>query len=538
MTDTISRGFAFASKIMHIQLLALLFVAACASAGPDHPRSHPDGMQIVTPQGVLQGAMDNGTIAFKGIPYAGAPVGKNRWMPPQPAPSWTSIRPATQFGASCPQAERTFAGARGRLAKRHEPPKSEDCLHLNVWTPQVSGSKPVMVWFHGGSHRFGSGAQPYYDGSELAKDGVVLVTVNYRLGLLGYFAHPALTAEVANDAPLSNYGHLDQIAALKWVQQNISKFGGDPKNVTIFGESAGGASVLYLLASENTTGLFHRAIVESGGGTQSVKSLGQKEAEGIKVANMLGLGGASATSAQLRHLTPTQLVRAGNMVASLGFGEVVDGRAIKRTPEQAFATGRAVDVPLIIGSNSNEASLIQSEHASMPSIMPNLTEAQRAEAAAIYGLPEGSKALEEALFGDILFTGAARTIGKLANTGAPAWVYHFDYVPTARRRKATGANHAAEIPFIFDSWHKFPVMSRMMSSQDRAMTKLMKGCWVQFARTGRPDGCTMQPWPNTAESPDTPYVFAINSGPQSGFHAARLDFVERLLSQTAHSDEP
>ncbi len=236
----------FASVRSRHNAIALLGVLAAAASTVPALAQSPE---ISINQGVLIGNQDGNVSSFLGIPYAAPPINQLRWKPPAQAPSWSKPRDAKAFGPSCPQPVRNdMQNARQTAAQ------NEDCLSLNVWTSDPNGRAPVMVWIHGGGHRVGSGSVGFYNGTELARQGVVLVTINYRLGLLGYFAHPALTAEAGPAAPLGNYGMMDQIAALKWVRENISKFGGDPGNVTVFGESAGGASILYLLATPSAKG--------------------------------------------------------------------------------------------------------------------------------------------------------------------------------------------------------------------------------------------------------------------------------------------
>ena len=249
---------------------------------------------VATSEGGVAGVAAQGVVAYKGLPFAAPPVGDLRWKPPQPpAPRSTALQ-ATEYGAACPQPDREDGGGVGRL-----PNQSEDCLTLNVWVASGTSATarlPVMVWIHGGAHRLGSGIAALYDGTELARQGAIVVTINYRLGLLGYFAHPAITASAKADEPLGNYGVMDQIAALAWVQRNIAAFGGDAANVTVFGESAGAADILYLLTTPRAKGLFAKAIVESGGGLQRPRTLADQEKSGVDYAATIGLT-ASATLA-------------------------------------------------------------------------------------------------------------------------------------------------------------------------------------------------------------------------------------------------
>ena len=296
-------------------------------------------------QGELRGAVAGTVASFKGIPFAAPPVGDLRWRPPQAAKPWTGVRDATAYGPMCMQMRQVTPDVK----------QSEDCLTLNVWTPATfkPGAKlPVMVWIHGGSFTGGSGSNFLYDGTHFAERGVVLVTVNYRLGRLGFFAHPALTAE-QRGAPLANYGMMDNLAALKWVQANISAFGGDPANVTAFGESAGGILINDLMASPQAKGLFAKAISESGFGRIPGQPMAQAEKIGVDYAAGLGVTGTGPEAMKaLRALTAEQLSKAAGQVTP-----ILDGKVLPEGPAAAFAAGRELKVPYIAGGNSWEASL-------------------------------------------------------------------------------------------------------------------------------------------------------------------------------------
>jgi acetyl esterase/lipase len=323
-------------------LLAAALAVPCLAADPSAPT-------VRIAAGMLAGASADGVQRFLGIPYAAPPVGALRWQPPLPPASWSGVRQASAFGPACPQPEiRAFGNIPG--------PQSEDCLYLNVWAPASAATdrlRPVMVWLYGGAHRIGAASLPYYDGTSLARRGVVLVSFNYRLGYLGYFAHPALGTDGGG-----NFGLLDEIAALKWVQANIAAFGGDPKNVTIFGESAGGADVLYLMTSPAVHGLFLRAIVESGGGWYaplSRKAMIRKVRADLRKAGIPDDIDARA----LRKLGAQKLIEAQQGDRSFGFGPFLDGRTVDEAPYVVFAKGQEAAVPLIVGSNGWEANLLK-----------------------------------------------------------------------------------------------------------------------------------------------------------------------------------
>ncbi|MGH6965717.1 MAG: carboxylesterase/lipase family protein, partial [Phenylobacterium sp.] len=335
---------------MAFRTVCAAVAAVLALAGAATAQDRP---VVFTASGPVRGVIENGAGVFKGIPFAASTAGARRWTPPVAPTPWTEPRDASDYGPICPQPARPD----GQLAAGGGRPQSEDCLSLNIWSPKGAKAVPVMVWIHGGAHRVGSGAGAVYDGGAFARDGVVLVTLNYRLGGLGYFAHPALTKAAGPNEPLGNYGAMDQMAALAWVKKNIAAFGGDPRNVTVFGESAGGASILALLATPKAKGLFDKAIVESGGGWQAGGSLAEEERKGLARATAAGVAGPDASLEQLRAIPPDKLTDMSGGIGSVG--PFIDGRLITQSPRRAFLSGTAIDVPLIIGSNSYEASLMR-----------------------------------------------------------------------------------------------------------------------------------------------------------------------------------
>ncbi len=490
---------------------------ACAQTAPVVA---PAPVKVTVEGGVLSGAVTERANIFKAVPYAAPPVGALRWAAPKPVVAWNGERDATVNGPSCMQPMNESGtpnegGANG--------PMSEDCLQLNVFAPPA-GPKgapkkaPVMVWIHGGSHRTGAGW--VFDGSNFARDGVVLVTINYRLGPMGYFAHPALSQE-AGAEPTGNYGLMDQVAALEWVQRNIAAFGGDPKNVTVFGESAGGASTLALLSTQKARPLFKRAIVQSGGGWSPPLSLREKEAQGARIAGDLRLAGAEASAADLRKLS------AATLIAKIEgpFGPFVDGKLLAETPAQAFAAGRAYDVPMIIGANSGEDSLMGPWKPEMAVMIPKWARGVYPEEAA-----KGDEALARAVFGDRAMVGPARWIAaKASTTKQPVWLYHFSYVGSRFRPMGiTRAFHAAEIQYVFEYWGRRTPMS-MVSDDDKAMATLMHGCWVAFAKTGSAAKCGPAPWPTYSLKTDQLMEFGAETGVRAGFRKSRLDAQETAV---------
>jgi para-nitrobenzyl esterase len=460
-------------------LAAALLAAAPALAEPVNVRI--DG-------GTLTGVSQDGVESFKGIPYALPPVGPLRWRAPRSVAAWKGARPALDYGASCPQAQPPRNVAAGSPAEK----TSEDCLTLNVWAPTptgpmtgATGKAPVMVWIHGGGNVDGTGSQTYYDGSAFARQGVVLISINYRLGLLGFFAHPALTKEAGEEAT-GNFALMDQMAALSWARRNATAFGGDANNITVFGESAGGQDILALMAARPARRLFDQAIVQSGGLAWDVAPpLKDAEARGAETATKLGLPGADATAAQLRALPPEALVKFGQDAEP-----IADGRILTDSPAAIFARGQSADAPLIIGTNDNEGSVLTDPKPG--ELFPRLSAQDLAKARALYGpAAADDAAFARLLFRDGFFAAPARWIGRREAAGVPTYLYSFDYVLTALRGRRGGANHGSEIPFVFGT--QAPAK---MTPQDQAMSRIVQGYWISFAKTGQPGIAGAPPWPN------------------------------------------
>jgi para-nitrobenzyl esterase len=459
--------------------------------------------------GLLTGEATDRAHVFRNIPFAAAPVGDLRWAPPKPAPKWTGARDATKAGPSCPQVMNPDGSPNLGSANG---PTSEDCLQLNVFAPKGTKGAPVMVWLHGGGHRTGAGW--IYDGQNFARDGVVLVAINYRLGALGYFAHPALT-RAAGREPTGNFGLMDQIAALKWVQRNIRAFGGDPQNVTVFGESAGGVSTLALLATPAARGLYHKAVVQSGVGWFEPVTRAQKEAQGLAALEKAGVS-RNATAADLRALPVETLVGLEGEPQPF-----VDGRLLKQTATQALARGDFADVPLIIGANSGEDSLLgfRPLGAQAAALVPPGVKPHYADEAA-----KGDDALARAVFTDRVFVAPARWVAARASGGKPAWLYHFSYVGSRFRPMLTRAAHAAEIQYVFEYWGRRTPLSAI-SAEDKAMADLMHGCWVAFAKDGVP-ACGAERWPAYDPKADILMEFGSSTGLRANFRKPRLDAQE------------
>ncbi|WP_309606336.1 carboxylesterase family protein [Phenylobacterium sp.] len=495
-------------------LLAIVMATGAAQAQPAAP------VIVRIDSGPVAGVVEGKASVFRDIPFAAAPVGALRWAPPQPVKAWTAPRAAALAGPSCPQ-PMTASGAPNSGGANG--PTSEDCLQLNVFAPRDAGAPakgaPVMVWIHGGGHRTGAGW--IYDGQNFARDGVVVVSINYRLGALGYFAHPALTKAARTGEPLGNYGLMDKIAALKWVRRNISAFGGDPKNVTVFGESAGGMSTLALLATPSATGLYQKAIVESGLGWFEPRTLADAEKAGAAALLKIGVP-AAATAADLRALSADKLAGIdGN------YGPFIDGRLMTETASQALARGHVPDVPLIIGSNSGEDSLMGPMTlgaAAVARIPAAVKPAYAAEAAA------GDDALARAVFTDRVMGGPARWVAAKASGGQPAWLYYFSYVGSRFRPAMTRAGHAAEIQYVWEYWGRRTPMSEV-TDEDKAMAMLMHACWVSFAKSGTPN-CGTSSWPAYTPANDQLMEFGVSSGVRAHFRKAQLDAQEAQVLPT------
>ena len=506
----------------------------------------PAAAQTVrTADGSVRGATANGVSVFKGIPFAAAPVGDLRWRAPQPAKPWTGVRDATKFGADCVQVTPPFAAAMGAVSA-----KSEDCLFLNVWRPANAkpGAKlPVMVWIYGGAFLFGSGALPTYDGTAFAKQGVVLVTLNYRLGRFGFFAHPALSAEHPEEAK-GNYAFMDQIAALKWVRQNIAAFGGNPGNVTIFGESAGGVSVHNLLVSPLSRGLFHKAISESGGARDGILTGRPMRADnadrdykvsgetiGLTFARKMGVSGSDgAALAALRALSADQVLDSGATTDGPNGpptypGPILDGKLVTETAETAYKAGRQMKVPLMIGSNSAEVPGGFVSGDTKDALFASFGRGKDAAMAAYD--PAGTvdlAALSSMVNTDRVWAEPARfTARAFAAQGAPAFVYRFSYVADSMKAMAKqGAPHASELDYVFDT-----VDNRFkdkLTADDKKVARMMNTYWVNFAKTGDPSGKGLPRWPMNNARTNLILDFQPDATIYTGVdpHKARLDATE------------
>lgn len=501
-----------------------------------------------TQGGAVRGVVQDDLIAWRGVPYAAAPVGDLRWRPPQPAAAWDAVRAADGFSPDCMQ---------GRMpnltgVKVAPPaPLSEDCLYLNVWRPATFAeveSLPVLVWIHGGAFVNGGSSSPETWGEALARRGLVVVTFNYRLGRLGFFGHPALTAEHP-DEPKGDYGLMDQIAALRWVRSNIAAFGGDPSNVTVMGGSAGGISISLLLGSPMGDGLFDKAIIQSGAGrdflgrerrlSQDVDGAASGEALGLAFADRLGIHGEGADAlSALRGLPADQITGDLNMMtlvvagtAALYPGPMVDGRVVAETPETLYRQGRQRAVPLIVGATTADLSLEfgTDKDARFAKFGQAEAEARRLYDATGTTPMEG---INRAIGGDQNMVEPARFIARsMASKGVPVFQYRFGYVAEEKRAASPwGADHSAEVAYVFDRLNA--VLDRA-TGQDESVARRLADSWANFARSGDPNGGGALAWPRYDVETDrlmtvrTSGDFVAEPDPLR----ARLDFVQRVAEE-------
>ena len=503
--DRYRRMFAFALAVP---------LALRSPAAPDTVRI--DG-------GRVAGTTADGVRRYKGLPFAAPPVGDLRWKPPQPVVAWTGVRAADAFSPECPQVPYPAGSAYASAPA----PMNEDCLYLNVWTAANPGEqRPVMVWIHGGAWTRGSASVGAYDGANLARKGVVLVTVNYRLGPLGFFAHPELSAESPQHAS-GNYAILDHVAALRWVQKNIAAFGGDPSRVTIFGVSAGSWSVNTLQATPLARGLFHRAIGESGSTFGRTATLADAEQGGVALGKALGAESLKALRA----------VPAEKLVAALAFRtEVnVDGWVLGDEVRNIFSETKHNLVPVLVGSNADEFTTL-SNQAFFPKSMDGFGKLRDAQFPGMTGEFDAAYPVKsEADIAGVLlqvgrdqtFTLGMRTWARMATAGGQkAFLYQFTHVPPGPN-PAWGAYHASEIAYVFNNVHSRPWAQEL----DTRLADQLSTYWINFATTGDPNGAGLPAWP-AYDAATEPYL-ELGDVVQSKHHLlkAQLDFLEQSLQR-------
>lgn len=501
---------------------------------------------VKTASGLLRGTIEDGVAVFKGIPYAAPPIGANRWRQPQPVSSWKGIRTADKFCADCPQA----GWPRGTGMSQNS---SEDCLFLNIWAPANAGEKsklPVMVWIHGGGFVGGSGGGAGFTGSAFAKQNVILVSINYRLGRLGFFAFPALSKEHPDEYK-GNYGYMDQISALQWVQKNIVAFGGDPNNVTIFGESAGGVSVHSLLTIPTAKGLFQKAIIQSGGGRDGVLTGRPIEKEnidihypvsaktiGVSFAKRYNIDGVDAKALdKLRALTAEEIVDGGQETdgqdGPLTYpGPILDGRLVVETAERVYKSGKQPNIPIIIGSNSAEVPAGFVNARSTEELLAIFGE-HKDEASVAYdgdNQTDFAKMLTLVNTDKVWAEPARFTAEAFAAKSTPAYLYLFSYVADSmRERMRFGASHASEIPYVFDNLIERNGVA--FSAKDKKVAKIMNAYWINFAKTGNPNGDGLPEWPIYERLKNEVFEFKEDgsAGNINDTRKRRLDLIEKTF---------
>lgn len=531
-----------------LALLLAAAAAACGGSGEPGTAVEPGGATdaVAVDGGMVAAAPGAGGGAVRmygSIPYAAAPVGDLRWQPPQPVRPWDGVRDGSQLPPACPQGilpappgEQGFFGPGSTVM-------DEDCLYLNVWSAAAPGdAAPVMVWIHGGALRMGDSAEVAFDGTSLASRGVVVVTINYRLGALGYLAHPLLREASANGAS-GNYGLLDQIAALEWVQRNISAFGGEPERVTIFGESAGSWSVNYLMASPLAAGLFAGAIGQSGGvfapDAGAVPSA-VAEAAGEEIAAAALGEGAEVSMEALRALSAEEVVAAdaGRVLVN------VDGWAMPAMVDEIFAAGRQHDVPVMIGANADEGTAL-ARYSGVPELssVAEYEEWARTrygdladEFLAAYPVESdeniSARVIDSA--GDGRFVWEMRTWARMMETVAsPAYLYFFSRVPPAPDAASYGAYHTAEIPYVFGNLaggSRYWFANRDYDDTDRRLSEEMSSYWINFAATGDPNGDGLVEWPAYTQAAEQALEFGDAVRVRQGIRGQRLDFFDQLYA--------
>ena len=533
-------------------VLISIALAACAA--------NPEAPVVNLSAGTLVGELEGATRVFKGIPFAAPPVGNLRWREPKPVTHWTGPRDATKPGSPCMQASAgvdTFiaplAAAYGMPFAMESSNPSEDCLYLNVFSPATPSSKrlPVMVWLHGGSNRAGKGSGDGYDGSSLASHGVIVVTTNYRLGVMGFFSHPGLTAESPHHSS-GNYGLLDQIACLRWVQENIGQFGGDPGNVTLFGESAGSIDATTLMASPLAKGLFRRVIAESG------PAFGLGPALTLSEAHAVGIAVGRAAVAQfprqadvldiLRRMPAKQVAEldASTVARFKTFdpnASVVDGWVLPKSPASAFAVGSIQKVDLLAGFNGRELSAFRVGAAAAAKQSSRPAQKDDASSAAVKKLADAANPLYGAwtdiavamylaqilVHGDVAVDRASNDMlvacpvgaeAALATSfGSRAYIYRFDRSIPGKGEQELGAFHGIELPYVFDtfasrSWRWLPI-----TSTDHKLSELIQAYWTNFAKSGDPNGGVLPTWKawNSDEEPYLEFSHGGSALPQQNF---------------------
>lgn len=516
-------------KIIRLTVFILLTITLSIGAYADEKGA---GV-IKLHSGPVSGKIEDGVHAFLGIPYAAPPVGELRWKPPQEVASWTKVRNSADFGSSCPQPGQKDTGK-----------FSEDCLYLNVWTTakRPDDKLPVMVWVHGGGFNFGSASLPEYNGRNLAKKGVVVVTINYRLGPLGFLAHPLLSKESARGTS-GNYGLLDQIFALKWVQKNIAAFGGDPGKVTIFGQSAGSRSVALLMISPLSAGLFHRAIAESGGpiiGSEYLNpvfngSMANVSKMGQELSARLGCDKAGDELAAMRSRPAQEILKAadcktGIFDEGLFFAPVFDGRVLPRNPLTAYSGGAQHDVPIITGSTLNEGNIYLTgekelsveRYRSFLKVRFGDNTGKAFEMFPAYNTKDAARAIDKVITVAANAQPARFVAQSMEKKGSRAYLYQFARLPGTAMARKLGVHHGAELAYVFGNMSR----SDGYNDTDVELSNKMMDYWTNFAKTGDPNGRGLIYWPSYKSASDLNMEFSDNMHINKNLFKKECDFID------------
>lgn len=517
-------------------MLVMSCLAGACTTDRVQPNETADAKILTIDTGRVEGVVSGDVRSFKGIPYAAPPVGALRWRPPQPVTPWREVRRATEYGADCVQKRiSSDAATTGSVV-------GEDCLFLNVWRPAAvkpDVALPVLVWIHGGGFLNGGSSDPLSDGSALARQGLVVVALNYRLGRLGFFMHPGLKA-AGEEAP-GNYAFLDQLAALQWVRRNIAAFGGDAQQVTIMGESAGGISVMHHLASPASHGLFQRVIVMSGGGRIygiGPPTVARAEDAGLAFAKSMGITGTGAEALAALRALPVEKVNGDLSMMALitkpdtyAGGPIPDGKIVTPgMPGEALRTRTAAKVPVLVGTTGDD----------LPVLFPprdnplSFFGAEAAAAKTVYfaETPNPADGVKKIAV-DITMQEPARFVARqVTASGQPAWLYRFDYVAESLRPKGT-AEHATEVAYLFGTLDTR--YGAAATAKDHAMSEMFLGYFAAFAKTGDPNRSGLPSWPRYDAAKGELMMFTRDAAAvvQADPWKARLDLIERAVEAQA-----
>ena len=516
-------------------VLSALLVGACVAADVQPPSAGNGEVVVSAPAGIVAGTLNDGIRSFKGIPYAQPPVGDLRWKPPEAPALWSGVRDAKEFGHSCIQLP---ANPTSNSIYADDPsPMSEDCLTLNIWSPSSAENAPVFVWIHGGALVSGSSKFSMYDGESLARKGIVFVSINYRLGPLGYLAHPALSAE--SDRGVSgNYGLLDQIAALRWVKENISAFGGDPERVTIAGESAGALSVMYLMASPDARGLFDQAISQSGYMISSPKLSDRANGHfsGEELGQWLqGKLGAPDLDA-MRSMDGQELTQKAISSGYLTWG-TIDGEILPRQTVESFNKNEQAPVPLLAGYNSGEIRSLRRLLPPAPATEADYRDAVRknyGDLAELFLELYPADDIDESMLAatrDAMYGWTAeRMVAGQEQLDRSSFLYLFDHGYPAANEAGLHAFHAAEIPYVLGNIDKItPVWPAIPDNpQERAFASSLLDYWASFAHTGQPQAPGQEAWLSYGAERNI-MVFAQSPAARRGGIGRAFDLQEKIV---------